>query len=41
MFLVTTYSRGKIFGASSFLGNNAGGTSRMSEIVLIALCYSG
>jgi len=41
MLLVTTYSRGNIFGASSFLGKNAGGTSSMSEIMLIALRYSG
>lgn len=41
MLLVTTYSKGNIFGASSYLGKNTGGTSRMSEIILIALCYSG
>jgi hypothetical protein len=41
MLLVTAYSRGNIFGASSFLGKNAGGTCRTSEIILIALCYSG
>jgi hypothetical protein len=29
------------FGASSFLGKNAGGTSRMSENILIVEYHSG